>query len=360
MKNTFTSNSSMTSAETDATPKTSNSAGWIASLAYALVCTLIVLTGYEWALRSAGLEPNFRENQARWSAVRDAAGKDRSVNAIALLGASRIRSSVSLNELEDRYPDHNVYPLGYPARNPCGILHDIAETTEFRGTIVISMNANWVDCRPGVHQMHGIIDRYHKEWNWARSIDSWAADMVTQTLTFTDPSYSIPSLLENAIEHGKLLPRKKHEITRRNRQLDLDFTRLNLEQIENSKATNLRWFRWRAKDGADALPDLWDPGLSSLSETIEKINARGGQVVIVRFPTSGELRAQESHHFPRERYWDDLAAKLPASAILHFEDYSALTNFHLPDDSHLDYRDAPAFTRALFETIEQNGVAIER
>jgi hypothetical protein len=208
--------------------------------------------------------------------------------------------------------------------------------------------------------MHSVIQRYHQEWNWARKLDAWTADLVTQNFTFTDSSYSIRSLLENSIRHGTPLPRKKHEVTRKNRQVEFDFAQVNNEELAIMQATNLRWFRGRARDGANELPDQWQDGLAALSDSIESITARGGQVVIVRMPTSGPLRREELQYFPRDRFWDDLARKLPASAILHFEDYPAFSRFELPDDSHLDYRDAAHFTRTLFEIIEEDGVALER
>jgi hypothetical protein len=36
---------------------------------------------------------------------------------------------------------------------------------------------------------------------------------------------------------------------------------------------------------------------------------------------------------------------------IHFEDHPALRGFQMPDGSHLDQRDAPAFSKALGEII---------
>jgi hypothetical protein len=41
--------------------------------------------------------------------------------------------------------------------------------------------------------------------------------------------------------------------------------------------------------------------------------------------------------------------------VLHFADEPALAAFHLPDDSHLDFRDKPAYTKALVDALVRRG-----
>lgn len=360
MKNLSISNSRLATLPATEQKPAREAYHWITSLVWALGCAVILLAGYEWSLRASGAEPNFRDNQARWSAVRYAAGQDQSSDAIALLGASRMRSSIVLSELEARYPDQAVYPLGYVSRNPCGVLQDLARSTEFRGTIVLSLNANWVDCRPGPHQMHRTVERYHQEWNWARRLDSWAADRITAGFVFTDTKYSIRSVLKNLLERGVPLPPEALEYTRQNRQIEFDYSHASDQDLANMQATNRRWFLGRVRDASGGLSEHWETGIDELSQTIETITARGGQVVIVRLPTSGALRRSELDHFPRAQFWDDLAQRLPASAMIHFEDYSQLSDFELPDDSHLDRRDAARFTAVLFDIFEQEGIDFQR
>ncbi|MCR9078102.1 MAG: hypothetical protein NXH78_03290 [Hyphomonadaceae bacterium] len=333
---------------------------WITSLLAALVCTAIILTGYELVLRAAGAEPNFRDNQARWSFVREAAGRDQSSDSIALLGASRIRAAVSLSELESRYPGQSVYPLGYIGRSPCAALQDLADSTDFRGTIVVSLNANWVDCRPSPYQMHRTVVRYHAEWNWARKIDGQASEFITQNLVFTDPHHSIRHLIVNTLEAGTPLSNKDYEITRKNRQLEFDFAPFSAEDLAQMQRRSRRAYIRRVGAGEGKRPDRWNAGRSLLSDAIEKITARGGQVVIVRLPTSGPLLRAEQEHFPREQFWDDLVDALPATAFLHFADDPSLSGFETPDGNHLDHRDAARFTAALFDAIERDGVDFKR
>jgi hypothetical protein len=73
-------------------------------------------------------------------------------------------------------------------------------------------------------------------------------------------------------------------------------------------------------------------------------------VIFVRFPTSGVLWELEEQRYPRKDYWDVFAAESRAATV-HFKDYPALARFQCPDGSHLDYRDAVPFTKALAEIL---------
>lgn len=87
-----------------------------------------------------------------------------------------------------------------------------------------------------------------------------------------------------------------------------------------------------------------------VEQQVEKIQGRGGRVVFIRMPSSGEVRRIEFLTWPREKYWDQFAASIAAPAI-HFEDYPSLSGFNCPDGSHLDENSARQFTRNLLKIL---------
>ncbi|WP_417851434.1 hypothetical protein [Thalassoglobus sp.] len=95
--------------------------------------------------------------------------------------------------------------------------------------------------------------------------------------------------------------------------------------------------------------------VKKVEEWVQQIASRGGRVVFVRFPTSGEHWVLDNSQYPKSEYWDRMAAFTSAETI-HFTDVPALTQFELPDTSHLDYRDAPAFTNRLLDELEKRGI----
>ncbi len=65
------------------------------------------------------------------------------------------------------------------------------------------------------------------------------------------------------------------------------------------------------------------------------------------------MRDIEEERYPREFYWDVFASRTRAVA-LHLEDDPVFSAFDCPDGSHIDVRDAPAFTSALAQLVRRN------
>ena len=84
--------------------------------------------------------------------------------------------------------------------------------------------------------------------------------------------------------------------------------------------------------------------------SIDKIRSRGGLVIFVRPPSSGEVLENEKRTFPREQYWDRLLEYTNTPGI-HFSDYPAIANFSCPELSHLAPKDGVTFTSHLIEIL---------
>src|SRR5256885_1567733 len=54
--------------------------------------------------------------------------------------------------------------------------------------------------------------------------------------------------------------------------------------------------------------------------SIDKLRARGGKIVFVRFPMTGDLKKLEDQQTPRARTWDPLLKQTNSPGI-YFEDY---------------------------------------
>jgi hypothetical protein len=83
---------------------------------------------------------------------------------------------------------------------------------------------------------------------------------------------------------------------------------------------------------------------------VDKIRARGGDVVFVRPPSAPDLRLIEDKHLPRARGWDALLAYTHANGI-HNDDLPAAQNLILPESSHLTRACATVFTDAYIRSL---------
>jgi hypothetical protein len=85
---------------------------------------------------------------------------------------------------------------------------------------------------------------------------------------------------------------------------------------------------------------------------VQRIRARGGKVVFVRFPVSGELKKLEDRATPRAGIWTRLLKETGAPGI-YFEDYPELAAFRCPEWSHLSAGDSVKFTRLLVPHLRE-------
>ena len=126
----------------------------------------------------------------------------------------------------------------------------------------------------------------------------------------------------------------------------MDFSRVDVQRRLDTISRTIR------EEGGAAPKHVIDQILDRLERAAMKLESQGGRVVFVHLPHDGPVKMLEDQIYPRERYWDRLAARF-AGAAIHYEDYPSLRSFTCPDGSHLDLRDAPAFTRALAKIVNE-------
>ena len=79
---------------------------------------------------------------------------------------------------------------------------------------------------------------------------------------------------------------------------------------------------------------------------VQKLRARGGKIVFVRLPHSGELKTLEDRDTPRAQTWDPLLKGTAAPGI-SYDDYPELSGFDCPEWSHLSAGDSVEFSKRL-------------
>ena len=84
----------------------------------------------------------------------------------------------------------------------------------------------------------------------------------------------------------------------------------------------------------------------NVAVAVNKLRARGGKIVFVRFPHSGELKTIEDRDTPRAKTWDPLLKSTSAPGI-YYEDFPELSAFNCPEWSHLSAGDSVEFSKRL-------------
>ena len=128
--------------------------------------------------------------------------------------------------------------------------------------------------------------------------------------------------------------------------------KFSADTVEQNKVKAI-WdgFRKMSKDPPASGGKL-DSILTRVKLAVDKIKARGGQVLFVRTPSSGAYLMGEKMGFPREKYWDRILSVTNCPGI-HFADYPAIDHFICPEFSHLSLQDGVVFTKNLIKILSE-------
>ena len=92
--------------------------------------------------------------------------------------------------------------------------------------------------------------------------------------------------------------------------------------------------------------DAINQRFKDVAAAVQKLRARGGKIVFIRFPYSGELKILEDRETPRTGIWDRVLKDTGAPGI-QYEDFPDLAGFDCPEWSHLSASDSVEFSKRL-------------
>jgi hypothetical protein len=315
---------------------------WGLTWALALPLAAAALVQVEQFVRVRGYRPSVTDDEYLWTIERSKASSgDR--RTIVLLGDSRMELDVATAELRGRLPGYRVIQLALEYTTPRAALADLAADDDFRGLVVVGV-IEWV---LGNDDERDTLERYvaagHRRWRSPGAIaERWLATEAQSRLALL--SATGRRTLERLISRHRWPP-AIYLATQRDRSRLADYTLKNVDARRRQYEDRLRGVRLWKKSRAE-----WLRRAMRLEPYVDAIRARGGEVVFVRMPMSGPLERASDASFPRRTYWDRFARTTSARTI-HYLDHPAMRGFNLPDDSHLDMRDAPRFTRGLVDAL---------
>jgi hypothetical protein len=312
-------------------------------LAFALLaCSLGGLEAYG---RVQGFRPTVPESLGLWHYWRQQV-YPRDGKVIVLAGTSRICTDISLITMRECLPDYRIVQLGILGSVSCiGLLKDFADDPAFRGIVICELDTP-------------LLQR--SEWDGHRDFRTYRPPTLESLIDcvakawLQDRLVCISNSLTSRTLIARLLRESSHEqpskTTRAfSREVRYDFgTRRYL-----AEATE------RPADGAE-VKVAEDPSaqwrhfandVREIDQMVQRLRSRGGRVVFLRAPSTGAGWIRDQAEHATLARWDRFARHSSAVCI-HFRDVPQMRNLTCPDGSHLDYRDAPHFTRALVARLK--------
>jgi hypothetical protein len=323
-------------------------ARWLLTWGLSAVIMLGGWATFESYWRGQGYAPTVMDSFDLWSQHRARAVKAAPPLRFALLGASRIQYGISPPVFRDE--THilglNVDPimLAVNGHYPLAALRDLSEDEKFVGVALVGIDSRGMDRKVWEMQAKH-IQNYHHEWSPSREVHRRLLTRLQEHVIAARPDFAAVTLVKRYLDNSGP-PYKEYVTFERDRAGGTDYRKSDIAAIRGARVADLKKYYPLYTPPA---PEVWLTEMREVVRWVERINARGGKVVFYREPVSGEHIELDEANFPREKYWDKLAAIMPATMI-DFRDYPELV-IDTPDTSHIDIKDIDRHTRALVRVL---------
>jgi len=328
----------------------------------AVVITVVVIaatTMWEWYARSLGYAPTLNDNEDLWTIARRKVEPE----SIVIIGDSRAWFDVDLDEFQKGLGKRPIQ-LAIAGATTYPALADLAGDKNFHGTIICSFVPMLFFAPPNsppMERAEKTVKRFHNQ-TLAQRASEYLGIWLEERVAFLKPDdLSLEAFLDRLQipnRPGAHVPPifppyfQTEDRERRARMWE----KCAEPGSELAKRIQQIWlplftpppppsyipkdvFMAKMKEGIEKR-------FADVSAAVEKIRARGGKIVFVRFPNSGGLKELEDKIMPRQQSWDPLLQMTHTPGI-YYSDFPELSGFNCPEWSHLTAGDSVEFSKRL-------------
>jgi hypothetical protein len=262
----------------------------------------------------------------------------------AIVGDSRILFDTDLDRFEALTGVRPIQ-LAIHGTSALTLLENMADDKDFKGVLIVGL-ADTMFFQP-FDGYGGYVKKWHEYRAPYRLVSTEIDHFLQRRLAFLDSNYRL-SVLAHRLDPNfrKGVEGPKDDIWK-------------LQEVGEHRATWM-WDRveydpaWRArtrwawkgfKEKFPFTPKLIASGQARAKVAVDKIRARGGDVVFIRPPSAPQLRVNEEAQVPKAKGWDVLLHNTHSIGI-HIDDLPAAQGLILPEWSHLSRRCSTVFTDA--------------
>jgi hypothetical protein len=324
-----------------------------------VVLTVIGAAGaWEMYCRTIGYSPTFNDNEDLWTQARRRVMPE----SIVIIGDSRALFDLDLDELQKGFGKRPVQlAMGGSCAYP--VLADLANDERFHGTIICSVVPRMFfapPASPPMERAEKAVRRYHTQ-TLAQRVSRYLAMPLEEHVAFLkQEELTLDELLKrlpipnrpDALVAPRLPPYfQSVDRERRTRMIEQcaqpGELQSRIQQIWLPLFTPPPPPTFIPKDVfAEQMKRATEDRFRDAAAAVTRLRARGGRIVFVRFPFTGELKVLEDRTTPRSDIWESLLKRTGVPGI-YFEDYPELSGFNCPEWSHLSAGDSVEFTKRL-------------
>ena len=325
-----------------------------------VIVVLIVMAAagaWELYVRSIGYAPTLNDTEDLWTQTRRAVQPE----SLVIVGDSRPLFDLDLDELEKGLGKRPVQ-LALPGSCAYPVLADLANDERFHGTIICSIVPGmfFAPGGPLLETSEKALSRYRKQTLAQRAshhigmfLEEHVAFLKQEDLTLERLLMRLPIPNRPNAQVPPTFPPYFQTVDRERRAR---MTEKCAQPGELQTRIQQIWLPlFTPPPPPSYVPiEVFGPNMGKAVEArfqdtakaVDKLRARGGKIVFVRFPHNGELKALEDRLNPRARDWERLLndTKVPG---IYYEDHPELASFTCPEWSHLSAGDSVEFTKRL-------------
>jgi hypothetical protein len=333
-----------------------------------VLVTIVVIAAtalWEWHARSLGYAPSLNDNDDLWTTARRRVQPE----SIVIIGDSRAWFDCDLDEFQKGLGKRPIQ-LAAPGSTVWPALEDLAKDETFHGTIICSIVPMLFFAPPGSPPMERAeknVKRFHNQTP-AQRVSEQLGIWLEERVAFLKPD---DLSLEGFLNQLSIANRPGARVPP---TFPPYFERVDRER-------RARMWEKCAEPGSELakrIQQIWLPlftpppppsyipkdvfmakigegiqkRFADVTAAVEKIRARGGKIVFVRFPHTGGLKELENKIMPREKSWDPLLQMTKAPGI-YYSDFPELSDFNCPEWSHLTAGDSVEFSKRLVPHLRE-------
>jgi hypothetical protein len=322
---------------------------WKRMLPVVALLTLLLTAIWEWQMRRLELTPGDQGySESAWAEQRRRI--DAEPVSVVIVGDSRILFDTDLERFEQLTGLRPVQ-LALPGTNGRPFLEDLAADPQFTGVAIVGM-ADTSYFREGGGLMARVLGRGH--WESPADRASFKVHhLLAKHLAMLDADYRFSKLVARL--DSDLRPKVEgpyHDVWKvgqsfEDRQAWL-WPRLEHDAFLRKHAV-VGWDTFAGKPVTDTVIEMTQ---RLTAAAVNTIRARGGEVVFVRPPSSGDCRLNEEKRLTKVKGWDALLSAVKAAGV-HADDLPAARGLDIPECSHVTHRCAAVFTDAYVRRLSE-------
>ncbi len=312
------------------------------------------ITAWELFWRSQGYYPNLNDEKALWAKERTKL-ESATKNDVVIIGASRAYFDIQ-KEVWKKITGRKPIQLASTGSSALPALHDIVENTNYNGTLIVGVTpailfSTTYPGAPPWNRIQSKID-FYQDMTYAQKANYFLSVPLQENLVLMsadEEEWADDIDLKALLKRIKLGKRTKGETLPNFYNFgDVSADRNMVMSAKTAKDTafaNTIIRVWNFFGRTSPPPDK-EATTAYFMKDAQKFIDRGGNLILVRPPSSGGTRMAENKFFGRKDFWDSLVGLAKVKAY-HFEDYPQLKKLTCPEESHLSQEDAVYFTTEL-------------